>query len=159
MSKSFKDICDELERIQKINSHKVEDIKKCMYSIPTFYSKFGYVNENVKFIKKLLSHDQCDIEEVPPIVRANSDIYYLLFQNDVRFNYNLGFLIDDILMFTDRKKMNYTIDIYCYTWEFLVQCLISVLQFKYRSVINSEMEEKLKECIKTLKERAESNEL
>jgi hypothetical protein len=111
-----------------------------------------YTQETVNYLKEVYRYE--DIGKIPSFIRADTRFYAYIFQDEDVFNRNMGFLLDDIICFTDKEAMKYYLDFYYNVWAFVLDFLCNVVRFKDRRLYNEDTIEKLENCIKVLEERA-----
>ncbi|MCL1996813.1 MAG: hypothetical protein FWG63_11450 [Defluviitaleaceae bacterium] len=87
---------------------------------------YWHFTESGEILKRLLCYEDMLMEEMPPVVRANSTIYYFAFQDDGFFSTNLICLLEDILWTTSDRSH----PLYYYGWTDLLQVLEHMLNLK-----------------------------
>lgn len=146
-----------IQRLKNAKIQKQTDINRIqnkLGSIPTTITQDYFIQETTNLVKDILAYEKYDISQIKPILRANQGIYLLLYQNKAHINKHMKLLIEDILLFTDKAKMSYMLDFYCYTWQVLIDCMIIYLEGNHWRVYSNETSQKIKDCIVVLEERA-----
>jgi hypothetical protein len=105
---------------------------------PLYYSQ-----QCVDFIKEI--YTEKIVELIPPVIRMDIRFYSFLFQNEKKFNRNMGLLLDDMIFFGTDKHNNLSYK-YCYVWNHMIQFLYDKLKYKNRKLFNEETIEKIQTC-------------